>query len=100
MATIYSKVTGKPIEVSDSIYNDMVEFEASARGQILTNHSTQPIEYHHTHNGMMRLGQFSEESRIDEAQAAKAKQEEAEKLKLEPPPMDPKPGSDWSDLVG
>ncbi|MGA2079559.1 MAG: hypothetical protein ABSH53_02930 [Holophaga sp.] len=100
MAIIYSKIDGKPQEVPEWMFNELVEFEANVRNQVLANNSSQPIEYHHTHMGMLRAGEFRDEEKARERAQTAADKAKAEKLRLEPPHMDPKPGQDWSDLVG
>jgi hypothetical protein len=100
MATIYSKIDGKPMEVSDHVFSELTEFEASSKGHVLANFSSQPVEHFKTHVGMLRLGEFSAELADEERQKTAAERAEAERKKLEPPPQDPAKGADWADLVG
>ena len=99
MAIIFSKIDGKPVDVADSLLQDLVRFESSNEA-ILANYSSQPVEFMKTHKGMLRMGEASEQFKLDDALEAAANKAEAERRKFEPPPIDPKPGSDWSDLVG
>lgn len=99
MAIIYSKLNGRPVEVSDLIAAELAEFEASDRGQVLMNHSTAPLPPGETRVGMLRLGAQFDEMRHAEAKEASQKAAEEERRKLEPPPLDPSPGADWRGFV-
>jgi hypothetical protein len=93
MPKLYSHITGKPIEVSESVFNRAVEFAESDEGFVLLNYSPKPSPWEQTHHGMMRLVQ--EGDRIEAEESAEEK-----RLKLIPQPLNAEPGKNWADLVG
>lgn len=100
LVQIFSRITGKPLEVPEYMARELEEFEASARGHVLRNYSSKPLEPQETHYGMLRLGEATEADRIDRKTRTEADLAEAERQKLLPPPINPTPGQDWKDLVG
>lgn len=97
MATAYSKIDGQAVEVPDHILAELQAFEESPRS-VMANLSSKPVEW--THNRMMGLGQGLASMRRDQAKQSAAERAQAERKRLEPPAIDPKPGSDWADLTG
>ncbi len=89
MATIYSKVTGTATEVPDWMAEELAAFEESARGHVLANYSSKPVEW--THHRMTALGSALKKSSMDEAidQGPEV---------TTPPPQDAS-GMDWAGLV-
>ena len=99
MPKLYSRTTGKPVEVPDSIYNRAVEFKASAEGTILLGYDPDPVPWQETHYGMLQMGDAIARMDAEDAQKAAEQQAEAESRKLTPPPLNAEPGSGWDDLV-